>query len=143
MKRFGIPSSFENNMSFSVKVCLFSLLFTVVGVLIKQIRPDFSPLIRIAGTVAVSSAVLSLILPMISYIRSLIDGVSLGEYGDIIIKALGIALITQICADICRDSGEGSAAAGIELIGRLEILLLCFPMLERLLSSVREVMSWG
>ena len=130
-------------MSFSVKVCLFALLCTVIGVIIKQIRPDFSPLVRIAGTVAVSSAALSLILPMMTYLRSLIEGGSLGEYGDIIIKALGIALITQICADICRDSGEGSAAVGVELIGRIEILLLCFPMLERLLSSVKEVMSWG
>jgi stage III sporulation protein AD len=130
-------------MSFSVKACLFAMLCTVIGVIIKQIRPDFSPLVRIAGTVAVSSAALSLMLPMITYIRSLVDRVSLGEYGDIIIKALGVALLTQICADICRDSGEGSAAAGVELVGRIEILLLCFPILERLLSSVREVMSWG
>lgn len=130
-------------ISFSVKICSFALLCTVIGVLIKHIRPDFSPLVRIAGTVAVGSAALSLILPMINYLCSLLDASSLGEYGGTIIKALGVALITQICADICRDSGEGSAASGVELIGRIEILLLCFPMLEQLLATVKEVMSWG
>lgn len=129
-------------MAFSIKVCLFALLCTVVGVVIKHLRPEFSPLVRIAGTVTISTAALSLILPMVTYIRSLLEGELLGEYGDMIIKALGIALLTQICADICRDSGEGSAAAGVEFIGRLEILLLCFPMLETLLSAVKEVMAW-
>lgn len=130
-------------MSFSVKVCLFAIFCTVIGVIIKHIRPDFSPLVRIAGTLAVSSAAISLIVPMTTYLQAILDGSSIGEYGSIIIKALGIALLTQICADICRDSGESSAAAGVELIGKIEILLLCFPMLERMLSSVKEVMSLG
>ena len=128
--------------SLSVKVCFFAILCTVVGVVIKNIKPEFSPLIRIAGSVAVSTLALSIILPIVTYIRSLFSGSSLGEYGDAVIKALGIAALTQICADICRDSGEGSAASGVELIGKLEILLLCIPMIEDILTTVREVMSW-
>ena len=128
--------------SLSVKVCFFAILCTVVGVVIKNIKPEFSPLVRIAGGVAVSTLALSIILPIVTYIRSLLSGSSLGEYGDAVIKALGIAALTQICADICRDSGEGSAASGVELIGKLEILLLCIPMIEDILTTVREVMSW-
>ena len=128
--------------SLNVKVCFFAILCTVVGVVIKNIKPEFSPLVRIAGSVAVSMLALSIILPIVTYIRSLFNGSSLGEYGDAVIKALGIAALTQICADICRDSGEGSAASGVELIGKLEILLLCIPMIEDILTTVREVMSW-
>ena len=128
--------------SLSVKVCFFAILCTGVGVVIKNIKPEFSPLVRIAGGVAVSTLALSIILPIVTYIRSLLSGSSLGEYGDAVIKALGIAALTQICADICRDSGEGSAASGVELIGKLEILLLCIPMIEDILTTVREVMSW-
>lgn len=109
---------------------------------IKYLKPEFSPFVRIAGSVVVSTLAISIILPIVTYITSLFEGSSLGEYGGIVIKALGIALLTQICADICRDSGEGSAASGVELMGRLEILLLCLPMLENILSTVREVMSW-
>ena len=128
--------------SLSVKICFFAILCTVVGVVIKHLRPEFSPFVRIAGSVVVSTLAISIILPIITYITSLFEGSSLGEYGGIVIKALGIALLTQMCADICRDSGEGSAAAGVELMGRLEILLLCLPMLEDILSTVREVMAW-
>ena len=128
--------------SISVKICFFAILCTVVGVVIKHLKPEFSPFVRIAGSVAVSTLAISIILPIVTYITSLFEGSSLGEYSGIVIKALGIALLTQICADICRDSGEGSAASGVELMGRLEILLLCLPMLENILSTVREVMSW-
>ena len=87
--------------SLTVKVCFFAILCTVVGVVIKHIRPEFSPFVRIAGSVAVSVLALSIILPIITYLRSLFDGVSFGEYGGIVVKALGIAALTQICADIC------------------------------------------
>ena len=129
--------------SLTVKVCFFAILCTVVGVIIKHIRPEFSPFVRIAGSVAVSVLALSVILPIITYLRSLFDGVSFGEYGGIVVKALGIAALTQICADICRDSGEGSAASGVELIGKLEIVVLCLPLIEDVLSTVKEVMTWS
>ena len=128
--------------SLSVRICFFAILSTVVGVVIKHLKPEFSPFVRIAGSVVVSTLAVSIILPIVTYITSLFEGSSLGEYGGAVIKALGIALLTQICADICRDSGEGSAASGVELMGRLEILLLCLPMLEGILSTVREVMAW-
>ncbi len=129
--------------SLSIKVCFFAILCTVVGVIIKHLRPEFSPFVRIAGSAAVSLLALSIILPIITFLHSLFDGIYLGEYGSAVIKALGIAALTQICADICRDSGEGSAASGVELIGKLEILLLCIPMIEDILTTVREVMSWS
>ena len=90
----------------TVKVCFFAILCTVVGVVIKHIRPEFSPFVRIAGSAAVSALALSIILPIVTYIRALFDENSLSGYGEIVIKALGIAAITQICADICRDSGS-------------------------------------
>ena len=137
-----MPSIFDM-ASLSIKVCFFAILCTVVGVIIKHLRPEFSPFVRISGSAAISLLAISIILPIITFLRSLFDGSSLGEYGGTVIKALGIAAITQICADICRDSGEGSAASGVELIGKLEILLLCIPMIEDILVTVREVMTWS
>ena len=127
----------------SIKVCFFALLCTVIGVIIKHLRPEFSSFVRIAGSASISMLALSVILPTVTYIRSLFEGNSLSEYGGVVVKALGIAVLTQICSDICRDSGEGGTASGVELIGRLEILLLCLPMIEDILSVVKEVMAWS
>jgi hypothetical protein len=40
--------------------------------------------------------------------------------------------LTQLCADFCRQGGEGQLAGGVELAGKAELLLLCLPRLKEL-----------
>ena len=121
---------------------MIGLFCVIAGVIVKQIRPDFLPFVRVAGSIAVVTVALTHIVPSVTYIKSLFDGSGLGEFGGTVLKALGIAVLTQLGADICRDFGEGSIASGIEFVGRLEMLVLCFPLIEKLISTVKEVMSW-
>ena len=44
------------------------------------------------------------------------------------LKGLGVAFISEICAGICRDFGKNTLADGVDLAGKLEIILLCVPM---------------
>ena len=129
-------------MSLSIKICMIGLFCVIAGVIVKQIRPDFLPFVRVAGSIAVVTVALTLIVPSVTYIKSLLDGSGLGEFGGTVLKTLGIAVLTQLGADVCRDFGEGSIASGIEFVGRLEMLVLCFPLIEKLISTVKEVMSW-
>lgn len=126
----------------SLKVCFFAILCVVVASIIKHIRPDFLPYLRISATILVSVFALSVIAPIVSYINSLFSGVGLGEWGINVLKALGVALLVQICADICRDCGESGAASGVELIGKLEILVLCLPMIKKIIGTALEVLKW-
>lgn len=128
----------------SIKVCFFAVICTVASVIIKQCRPEYAFLVRLASTVGICAVAVSVALPIITYIRSIFDG-GLGEefaYVENVLKALGVAVLTQICADICRDLGEGSAASGVELIGKIEIVLLCIPMFETVIVTVAEVLAW-
>ena len=128
----------------SIKICFFAVVCTIVSVIIKQCRPEYAFLVRVASTVGICAVAVSVAVPIISYIRNIFDsntGVA-SDYTVNVLKALGVAVLTQICSDICRDLGEGSAASGVELIGRIEILLLCIPMFEAVLSTVGEVLAW-
>ena len=128
----------------SIKVCFFAVICTVASVIIKQCRPEYAFLVRLASTVGICAAAVSVALPIITYVRSIFDGGLIEEFAYVnnVLKALGVAVLTQICADICRDLGAGRAAAGVELIGRIEILLLCIPMFEAVIVTVTEVLSW-
>lgn len=114
----------------------------VVASVIKHLRPDFLPFVRIGATVAVSALAVSVIAPVVTYLNSLFESTSLGEWGSSVLKALGVALLVQICADICRDCGESSAASGVELVGKLEIIILCLPMIKSIISTAWEVLQW-
>ena len=128
----------------STRICFFAVICTVASVVVKQCRPEYAFLVRLASTVGICAVAVSAATPIITYIKSIFDG-GLGEeypYVQNVLKALGIAVLTEICADICRDLGEGSTASGVELIGRIEILLLCVPMFEAVITTVSEVLVW-
>ena len=67
------------------------------------------------------------------------SGVSLEV--ETLLKALGIAAVTQITSDICREAGEGTVAGQVELVGKLEIVLLSLPLAEQLLMLARELLG--
>ena len=130
-------------MQLTVKACSFAIMCAVAGVVIKQLRPDYSILIRVAGSVAIASFAITAAEPIIAFIRSLIDSEALGGYGSVMIKALAVAILAELCSEICRDCGETSVALGVELVGKLEILIMALPLLGKLLETVREVLSMG
>ena len=57
------------------------------------------------------------------------------------LKGLGVAFISEICAGICRDFGKSTLADGVELAGKLEIILLCVPMITEIVSTAAELIN--
>lgn len=126
-----------------VKICMIAVLGLSVTLILRQWKSDLLPLIRIGFTVLFAAALLVAAAPLFKFIHSIGQIGGLSEYMETLFKALGIAVLTEICAGICRESGEGGIAGGVELTGKAEILLLSLPMLTELLSTARELLSMG
>ena len=58
-----------------------------------------------------------------------------------VLRMLAIGFISAVAAEVCRDMGEGTLAARVELLGRAEILLLCLPFLSELFSLALSLVS--
>lgn len=56
------------------------------------------------------------------------------DYISVILKSLGITYVTYVSSEICKSAGEGGIAGQVEFFGRIEILILCIPYFEKLLS---------
>jgi stage III sporulation protein AD len=64
-----------------------------------------------------------------------IFGGNTAEYVAVMLKGLGVALLTHSCSSVCRDCGKGSVADWVEFAGKLEILLLCFPLMSEIITT--------
>lgn len=53
-----------------------------------------------------------------------------------ILKIIGIAYIAEFGAQIAKDSGEGAIASKIELAGKILILVLALPIIQRIIELV-------
>lgn len=53
-----------------------------------------------------------------------------------VIKTVGIAIVTRITAEICRDAKEGGIAAFVETAGASLALFAALPLLEAVLETI-------
>ncbi|KEO82537.1 stage III sporulation protein AD [Tumebacillus flagellatus] len=57
-----------------------------------------------------------------------------------ILKIIGIAYIAEFAAQIAKDAGEGSIASKIELAGKILILVLALPIVQRVVETVLNLL---
>jgi len=57
-----------------------------------------------------------------------------------ILKIIGIAYIAEFASQIAKDSGEGSIASKIELAGKVLILVLALPIVQRVIETVLNLL---
>lgn len=125
-----------------LKVCAVAIVCVVAGLIVKQTRGDFSAFVRIGGCVLIFGILVPRVWEVMSGALFWLEGSGVGQYAQVMLRCLGIALLTRICTDICRDCGESSVASGVELAGKLAILVLCVPLMEEMIGYATEILQW-
>ena len=122
-----------------LKMCGLVLCALIVCIVFKNLKSEFSLLIRISITVGFSIISLALIEPLFYFIYEISKSTAVYGYLPTLIKALGIALAVQITSDICKDAGEGALSERIELFGKAQILLLSIPLIKNLFKLCEAI----
>lgn len=64
----------------------------------------------------------------------------LGMYIETMLKAFGVALISHLCAEVCRECKSAALADAVIFAGKLELLLLCLPLITKILKSTAALL---
>ena len=130
-------------MTVGARIGGLALVGVAVLLLLKPYKPEWAVFIRLAVTVLAAGLILVPAGTVIAYVRELSEGAGMpdGETWSILLKALGIAFLTETAASVCRDSGEGGMAGWVELAGKLEILLLSFPLIRTVMETVTALLA--
>ena len=120
-----------------------ALVGLVALLLLRTYKPEWAVFIRMAVTILCAGIILTMAATVLSYVAELTAGTGAtdGETWTILLKALGIAFLTETAASICRDSGEGALAGWVETAGKLEILLLAFPLIRTAMDTVAGLLG--
>ena len=95
---------------------------------------EYALAIRVVFGVVIFTLAISLLSPYMQLIEQLVVGSLLESYYPFLLRALGIAFLTEITATVCRDSGEESIAKNVELLAKAEILILSLPLVKELIK---------
>ena len=124
----------------SFYVCAAAILCVVAATCIRAVKPEFSAVLRLAFCLLFGFWMLTALVPLVGQLRTWMDRTV--THGEVLFKSLGIAFLTHITAELCRDCGENTVASGVETLGKLEILLLCLPLIGAVMDTVGEILQW-
>jgi stage III sporulation protein AD len=112
-----------------------ALVLTAVTLLLKNQRPEYAMLVSIGCVALFMGRTLLQMIPLFTTISELAGqaGVESG-YIRLMLRCLGICLLSEIGVSLCREAGQQSAAVQIELAGKVLILSICMPVYQKLLE---------
>ena len=114
----------------------------VMGLSLKKQGKDITLLLGIAVCCMVLAVAAAYLEPVVDFIHRLqqLSGVDL-EFLGVMLKAVGIGVLSEIATLICQDSGESALAKAIGILSTGVILWLSLPMMEALLDLVLKIVG--
>ena len=81
------------------------------------------------------------LLSVVASIKEVGRWASVSEPLSAAVKILGIGYLFGMCADVCRELGEGNVAKGVEVVGRVEIIAVVIPYFKEIVSVGTELLG--
>ncbi len=124
-----------------LKICGIAILCAFIGGALGRTLGGMSVAVRLGGLALIFGGILASVGEVVTYLSEMgLDAPSL-EYTALMLRGLAIGILCRICADICRDCGETTVAAGVESAGKLAILALAMPVLADIVEYATELVE--
>lgn len=125
-------------------ICGVLAITAFLALLLRQYRPELALAVGLLAGVAVSLILMRVLAAPLTTVQRLMEQAGMGgETALLLIKSLGICLLTQLTADVCRDAGETGLASRTELAGKAALLLLALPLFQQLVELALLLMRGG
>ena len=119
----------------------FCLLAAAMVLVLRQMHPQTAGLLSIAFGVLVVMLVLPGVQAYIETIRTFLSELDLDtQYYRILIKAMGIVLVTQMAVQFCQDMDAPSIARRAEFLGRIALLSVALPVFMTLTQMAVDIL---
>ena len=104
-------------------------------VLLRKQAPEQALLLTIAILAVTAARCLSRALPLLEEVRTLLERAGIEAlYLSILLRTLAAALVTRLCADLCKDGGSQALASAVEIAGAAAALAIAMPLLKAVIE---------
>ena len=114
----------------------------ILSLVLRQRSGELGVLLTLAVCTLVGFAAIRLLEPVTELLGELerLGNVD-REAVSIMLKAAGIALISELAGLICSDAGENAMGKALQILSNGAILWLSLPLLKQILSMIGEVLT--
>ena len=117
------------------KFAAFAIVCALLCAVLKQHGAGQASLLALAGCVGLLLTAMTVLTPVMTFLRRLasLAGVNPALLAPVL-KAAAVGLLTQLTESFCKDAGEGSLAAFVEVAGSAAAVLVALPLLRMVLE---------
>lgn len=128
-------------MDFFLKVTAIILMTSVLSLVLTKQSADISLTLIVTVCCVVITAALSYIQPIWNFLLKLVEiGGIRSELLEILLKVVGIGMISQITELVCADSGNKSLGKSLQILTSALILCLSIPILDEMVSLIESLL---
>ena len=124
------------------KSAAFALAATIANLSIDKGETDIALLLSVFACAAVAGSAFLLLEPVLEFLLSLGDFGQIPEqFIGVLMKILGIGILSELSQSICADSGNASLGKALQLAATAVTMYISLPLFRWFLELIQEIMG--
>ena len=124
-------------MEIIAKAAAVAVLCAACSLLIKTKNPEYSFVLSTICAVCVCAAAVGMISSLADFVSGIIKSSGLPSAVFVpIIKCVGIAVLTKLVCNLCKDAGQIGTSSAVEYLGSAAMAYNATPLLVTLLKTL-------
>ena len=129
-------------MELFFKAAAGALITAILTLVLSKQEKDMGLMLTMAGCTMVLVLLASYLEPVLDFLKELQSiGDLNGDMLAVLLKAVGIGLVSEIAGLVCTDAGNASLGKSLQLLGSAVILWLSVPVFQMLLELIRQILG--
>ena len=118
-----------------LKLAVLCVACLMPVVLLRKTAPEQALLLTTAILAVALARCLQLAVPLLEELRGIFSQAGIETaYVSVLLRTTAAALVTRLCADLCRDGGSQALATAVEAAGGVAVLLIALPLLKAVIG---------
>ena len=124
------------------KAAAAALIAVILSLALGKQEKDIGAILSMFVCCMIMVSALVYLEPVLEFLRELQEiGDLQGDFLGILLKALGIGLVTEIAATVCADAGNASLGKTLHTLGAAVILYISLPVFRSMLDLLRKILE--
>lgn len=124
-----------------IKLIGIAIVALVIIIIMRQYKPEFAIYVSLVAGVLIISLTFETLSEIINIVNEYSSKLAVNSsFVTILIKITGIAILSEFAISICKDAGETSIAAKVDVGSKILIIGTSMPIVTNLLEVVLRVL---
>lgn len=125
-----------------LSICILSVVAVIMIVTIRPKNSEIALMLTISSSVIILISVLNQASAVMDTINNIIAVSDIStSYVAILLKVIGICLITEFTVNTCKDAGSQALANNVSLAGKIMVTITSLPLYADILNTVLSLVK--